>query len=257
VQISSTTVSVEPATITIEGCETVEVEVWINDVDDLYGAEVKVSFDADMLEVVDSNEFAAGVQVANGGLLTEPVFAAVNDADNTSGEIHYAATQLNPTPPVSGSGAFVVIHFRAKQAGTSPLAITFVRLADRDAIEIPSSGSTGGSVTANAPAAPPLSIAMFNPSTARLSWIGGTGVDSVALYRDPAPYFTPSPPPYQSISLPTLNYDDVGALGDPGTNHYYVLSSVCATDFESPSSNRVGEFDYAPGSRLAVTRLHR
>ena len=125
---AATNVSVVPASFTIQGCETIEIEVWINDVVDLYSADIRLSFDPAILEVVDSDPGMAGVQVANGGFLAEPVSAAANDADNTAGTIIYAATQLNPTPPANGSGPFIVIQFRAKQAGTSAIHITYTQV---------------------------------------------------------------------------------------------------------------------------------
>ena len=42
-----------------------------------------------------------------------------------------------------------------------------------------------------------------------------------------------------------LSVDDLGALGNPDDNYYYVVESACANDFHSGPSNRVGEFDFA------------
>lgn len=246
----ATTMTLSPSNATIHACEVIEVEVWVNDVNDLYGAEVHLTFDPAIIEVIDVDGAAPGVQVANGGLLQEPIFAAINQADNSAGTIRFAATQLYPTAPASGSGALIVITLRAKSEGVSDLAFTFSRLATRDTDELPVSLTTDGDVTTIPPASPTLSIGKLSPTTARLSWSAVTGVFGFDLFRDPAPYFTPSGTPFQSIADPLLSYDDGTALGNVATNYYYVGKAVCENGFASAAANRVGEFDYAlfPGS---------
>lgn len=240
---TATTLTLSPASATINGCEVIEVEVWVNAVADLYGAEVQLTFDPAIIEVVDADTILPGIQVENGGFLQEPIFAAINEADNTAGTIHFAATQLYPTAPANGSGALAVIKLRAKSAGTSDLDFTFTRLATRDTDELPAT-SVDGTVSTIAPASPTLDIARLNPTTARLSWSAVMGVYGFDLFRDPVPYFTPIPPPFQYVATPNLNFDDATALGDVATNYYYIGKSVCENGFASNVTNRVGEFDY-------------
>ncbi len=246
----ATTMTLSPSAAIIHACEVIEVEVWVNDVDDLYGAEVHLTFDPAIVEVIDADAIAPGVQAANGGLLQEPIFAAVNQADNTTGEIRFAATQLYPTAPASGSGALIVITMRAKSEGVSDLAFTFSRLATRDTDDLPVSLTTDGTVTTIPPASPTLSIGRLSVTTARLSWSAVSGVYGFHLFRDPAPYFMPAATPFQAIASPLLSYDDGTALGDVAINYYYVGKAVCENGFASTGFNRVGEFDYAlmPGS---------
>ena len=63
------------------------------------------------------------------------------------------------------------------------------------------------------------------------------------LYRKTLPYFVPVNPAHKVTT--DLSVDDLGALGDPADNFYYVVESACANDFYSGPSNRVGEFDFA------------
>ena len=53
----------------IHGCETIPVEVRVNDVTDLYAVDVKVAFDPSVLEVVDADPAKPGIQVQDGGFL--------------------------------------------------------------------------------------------------------------------------------------------------------------------------------------------
>ena len=107
---------------TINGCDEAQLQVWVNDVVGLYGADIQLSFAPDVLEVVDSNSGASGIQVENGGFL-KPDFIVINSADNSQGTIRYAMTQLNPTVPASGSGVLFVVHlegpFRAGHSAVS------------------------------------------------------------------------------------------------------------------------------------------
>jgi len=245
----STTITLQPSSATIQDCETIQIKIWINDVADLYGADVRLSFDPAVLEVVDADPGEPGVQLENGGFLVPQLYVALNAADNTLGTIKYAATQLNPTPPANGSGILAIIRFKAKTVGSADLHFTYTKLADRDGNTLPAT-PVDGDVSTAAPTVPTLSIARLNSTTARLSWTASPGVAAYLLYRDTVPYFTPTDPPYHTTS--DLSYDDAGALGDTVTNYYYLIKSACDNGFQSAASNRVGEYDYALTSASAA-----
>ncbi|MBN1922210.1 MAG: hypothetical protein JW892_13260 [Anaerolineae bacterium] len=234
--------SLTPNPLTIEGCEVVAVTVRINDVINLYGADVIVSFDPTILEVVDKDgNLGNASPVENAGMLSGTIFVAKNEANNTAGTVQYAVTLLNPAPPVTGSGEFIRIYFRAKAAGTSALHFSYFKLATLGGEEIPSTAVDGSAVT-TAPDAAAVTISRLNSTDARLSWPAVTGVDGYHIYRDTIPYFTPSGTPYATVTAGS--YDDADALGDVVTNHFYVVRSACTNGFESANSNRVGEYDY-------------
>jgi hypothetical protein len=48
-----------------------------------------------------------------------------------------------------------------------------------------------------------------------------------------------------------LNYLDVGVIGSPSTNHYYIVKAVDGVGNKSADSNQVGEFDRAWSSKKA------
>lgn len=231
----STTITLSPSNATIDGCETIGVEIWINNVNDLYGADVRLSFDPTIVE---------GIDIVPGDFLTN-TWTTLDSIDNSAGTIEYAVTQLNPQPPADGSGVLATIQLRAAGEGVSDLAFTYTQLATRNGVEIPAT-SEDGDVTTSPPASPSLSISRVDDTTARLSWTAAAGVADYDLYRDSAPYFTPSGSPYHTTT--SISYDDVGALGDTGTNHYYVVRSACENGFQSANSNRVGEYDYGLAS---------
>jgi hypothetical protein len=238
-----TSVTFSPQPAVIHGCETIPVEVRVNDVVDLYGVDVKVAFDPHVLEVVDANPLKEGIQVQDGGFLS-PDFVVSREADNAAGALEYATTQVSDSLPVSGSGVLFTIRFKAKSSATaSALHFTQAQLTDLDGLLLPVT-LVDNTVTTLAPVAPSeLDIAKLNASDVQLSWGGSLGVANYRLYRKTLPYFVPVNPAHKVTT--DLSVDDLGALGDPADNYYYVVESACANDFYSGPSNRVGEFDFA------------
>ena len=102
------------------------VDVMVEDVVDLYGAEVQLHYDPTQLRVQDANPRLEGVQVAPGTLLSaNERFVVNNNVDTESGLINFAATLLNPAPPVSGDGVLATVAFEI--IGGDPIRIEFVK----------------------------------------------------------------------------------------------------------------------------------
>ncbi len=237
------TITISPTPATISGCETIQVQIMVNDVTDLYGADLRLSFDPSVLEVVDDLT-DPGINIQPIETFLTDIWVVRNEVDNVAGKIWYAATQLYPSTPKSGSGTLATIHLRAKKSGTSALAFSYTKLAESGGIEILAT-PMNGSVQVSGPASPTLSITRLNNSDVRISWTAVSGTSAYRLYRaiTPAsPYFTPSAPAYQTQA--GLSYDDLGVLGDVNVQHYYTVTSSCANGLQSEASNRVGEYDY-------------
>jgi len=123
--------------------QTAAVEVRVDNVQDLYGLDIRLRFDPSVVEVVDADEATEGIQVRPGELL-HPDLIVRNVADNTEGTIWFALTQLNPSEAVSGSGTAFVILVRGKRAGFgSPLSFTYQKMATRDGKVISASAQDG------------------------------------------------------------------------------------------------------------------
>ncbi|MCB8983276.1 MAG: hypothetical protein H6659_05615 [Ardenticatenaceae bacterium] len=240
-QAATTTITLESAATVINGCDTLDLFIRINDVTNLYGADVRLTFDPTVLEVTVIQEL--------NDLLQPPFYIAAKQYDNTAGTAWLALTQLNPTPEASGSGNFARITFRAKaEQIDSPITISYSKLADRQGMTIPAT-AVGGSLTTQAPQSPEATIAQLNTNTVRISWNAIPGVTNYNIYRDTYAYFTPAIP-YQVVTA--LTFDDVGVLGNSATNYFYAVRSTCANGFESPSSNHMGEFDYDLASAASL-----
>jgi hypothetical protein len=59
------------------------------------------------------------------------------------------------------------------------------------------------------------------------------------------------------VAEPTFRvYTDWGGAGDPGVNHYYVVTALDGNDNESAVSNMVAEFDYEIGDAAVAVPIH-
>jgi len=117
--------------------------------------EFHITFDPNLLSVVDTDSTRDGVQVALGPFLS-PDYPVQNEVNLTTGQLDFAYSQLPPSTPVSGSGVLATITFVGRAAGTSPLNFSSVILADAAAVPITNTAQNGQvTVTSGATATPP------------------------------------------------------------------------------------------------------
>jgi len=116
--LPQTTVRLKPAFCSAGLNQTFMVDITVADVQNLYGLEVDVFWNASVLEI-------AGVDVKvgqAGGTLYGPVYIAENAT--TTSQYILAATSAIPAPPFNGTGTAATITFRVKEHGNSTLSLT-------------------------------------------------------------------------------------------------------------------------------------
>jgi len=102
-----------PQPLSAEAGSTFTVDVWVDDVVDLYGAQIYIDFDPSVLEVQD---------LVAGGLWGSGPYAFQRlHYDNGSGQIDVELALRDPAEPLGGSGSLVTVTFLAKTAGSSSL----------------------------------------------------------------------------------------------------------------------------------------
>lgn len=129
-------VRAQPLSPQVEVGDTVVVEIVVQDVTDLYAADVQLQFDPALFQAEDALPDQDGVQAEPGPLFTQ-VFPAVNAINNQDGQAQYAVTQVGPIESVSGTGVLARIVFRAQANGVGTFSFPQVKLSTRDAVEIP------------------------------------------------------------------------------------------------------------------------
>jgi hypothetical protein len=131
---ATTQVIISPTLTELAGAgETAEVQIWVQDVADLYAYRLQITFDPTVIQVQDTDPrpSAPGAQIIPGDLL-DPMnqMVLVNEADNVTGAIDFAVTQTNPATGKSGSGGLATIVFEAAALGQSPVHLLEARLLD-------------------------------------------------------------------------------------------------------------------------------
>jgi hypothetical protein len=168
------------------------IDIVIENVQALYGLEFQLAFDPDIIEVIDANPDEKGVQIQPAYWL-KGSFVAVNQVDNGSGRIDFAATLLRPALPVSGNLAVASISFVARNTGSSAISIQSAILSTRNADVIPYTKQAGkidinpdGQVPdmlASAPSAGPGPGRMALAGAAILAFVAALGVFMYTLRR--------------------------------------------------------------------------
>lgn len=123
-----TVVRLIPGDVRMDAGQTVHVEMWVENVSALYGADVQLSFDPLAFQVVDANPSLAGVQISLRYDLLTPGFLLHREADNTLGRIWYANSMVNPAEPAYGSGALFEFELTAIKNGIYPIIFGNVQL---------------------------------------------------------------------------------------------------------------------------------
>lgn len=116
--------------------ELTTVTLRVENVQELYGYEVVISFDPSVLEVIDADPAKPGVQAGLGTFLS-PDYVPTNSADNNTGKITCVVSQVAPSTAVNGSGALLTISFRGKASGVSDILISSLILASAQGTQIP------------------------------------------------------------------------------------------------------------------------
>jgi len=224
---TATTVTVSPSPATINPGETVIVAMYVNNVTDLYGVDIRLSFDPAKLEVVDADPLHSGIQVTDGDFLTD-TFAVYREADNTAGTIKYVATQVNPTPERSGSGVLFYVSLRGKSAGTTTLHFTQVDLATRQGQIIDATSQDGTVILTGAPVITGQNSVSTNEDTARTITLADLIVTDV---------YNTYPTGYTLTVLAGTNYTFTGSTIMPASNFNGTLTVPVKVNDGTADSN--------------------
>lgn len=127
---------ISPSTYNGVPGEIVHVSVWVENVIDLYGADVQIQFTPGALEVLDANPSLDGVQVNVRSDFLQPQMLLHRDVNNSTGTIWYTAAQIYPTEPVSGAGILFEFDMRILQFGSFPVNFSSTQLSETGGVSI-------------------------------------------------------------------------------------------------------------------------
>ncbi|RIL12738.1 hypothetical protein DCC79_00485 [bacterium] len=136
------------ATLPVGGVQTIEIR--LSDVTDLYGGDILVKYDPRIVDVLDDDPVAAGIQIARGEFPPpDDLFVPDNRVDEANGLVFYSFAVLNRVG-ASGSGVVARFRVRGRTPGTSELTFVDNTLLDEFAVPI-EHRARGGLVTVLAP----------------------------------------------------------------------------------------------------------
>jgi len=121
----------DPSSLNLAPGDVKTVSIRVKNVTELAGAEVHLTYDPALLEVVDADAETDGVQIAHGDFLS-PEFVVQNTADGTTGAVDYAIALMSLDNAASGDGVLARITFRGLSKGKTTIAVQGVLLADKD-----------------------------------------------------------------------------------------------------------------------------
>jgi len=130
---------------------TITIDLYLEDTENTYGIDAHVSYDTTIARVVDKNTAIPGTQIEPLYSWVAPGLSLLNVACNPGdpvalqcstpadvGVISYAMTQLNPTPPLNGSGPFARVTFQPLTFGTFTMNFIYHKLSSPEGVEVPS-----------------------------------------------------------------------------------------------------------------------
>jgi len=145
--VQAATISIEPASSTASVGDTVNLNVAISNVSDLFAFQFDIGFNP---AVLSASSVSEGPFLLSGGTTT----FVPGTIDNVGGVVSFTADTLNgPVSGVNGSGVLATLQFEGVGMGTSPISLANITLLDSNFGSIDFT-STDGSVTVNASTTP-------------------------------------------------------------------------------------------------------
>ncbi len=143
-----TSISLGPETLALAPGDTGSVEIRVENITRLAGAEIHLTFDPTLLEIVDADPETEGAQIAHGDFLS-PDFVVQNVADSSEGMIDYAISCMPLDKAVSGSGVLARVTFHTLGEGETVIEVNSVMLSDVQGQLIPVETRSGAVVTSH------------------------------------------------------------------------------------------------------------
>ena len=135
-RVPNATLYFEPYSTTVGTGEVFTLELRARKVAGLYGGQLAVTYDANVVKVVDLDPSRPGAQIRPGDF-PKPDEVLRNAANNTTGRLEYYFTLTGEKPGVTGTGTVAYLRLRADAAGQTLLHITETVLSDPQSLRIP------------------------------------------------------------------------------------------------------------------------
>ena len=222
---AAASVVVDPASANIAVNGNGNFSVKINNVTDMFGADVTLTFDPSVVEVQDADNGTAGTQVKLGDCFPTGSQVVRNAADNAAGTIRVAASRIAPAPAVTGSCTVFEFTLKGKANGQSKLTLGPVQVASKQGA-IDTTQTNGNVVVGNG---------------------GGNATPTVQPTGEPSPEPTATTTPGGGGTGPTCNY-----VVKPGDTVSSIALRFGTTVSAIVSANGLGSADHIQAGQTLV-----
>jgi hypothetical protein len=114
------------------------VNVHLDNVENLYGAEMQLRYDPTQLKVRDDSRRLEGIQISPGPMLaSDDRFVVTNSADPETGLINFVFVLLKPAPPITGEGDLATIVFEIAGDGPYTVEVAKAQLVSSNLESVP------------------------------------------------------------------------------------------------------------------------
>jgi hypothetical protein len=222
------TLRLVPASAQVDPGDTVQVEVWLENVAEYYTLDVRVGFDPELVEVPDG-----GVDPLWDLFDKNNHWIIRKQVDHDAGEVWYAVTNLNPAQAFEGTGRVCAITFQGLTSGTTSLDINYAQGSTRFGESLYPE-QVGGQLTVGSGLNPPI-VTQITPPTAT---VGDPGLELRVkgnhFITDSVVVWNGSPRATALLSSTALTAS-IGPsdLGQAGVIHVSVRNSEAAGDQSS------------------------
>jgi hypothetical protein len=194
----TTVLRLEPEAQQLNVNDNATVQIWVDDVINLFGFDLTLEFNPTILQVQDADPGQDGVQIQPGNLLSADIVVR-NLADNETGSISYIISQQAPSPAITGTGVLATINFTAVAGGNSDLIFTMAELSDTNGQPIPADQQSGQIIVSQPGGSPTATGTPTLTLTPTETPMGETPTPTMTLTAtatitaSPAPTDTPTP----------------------------------------------------------------
>ena len=199
-------IAILPVATSVDVGGTVTVEVWLQDVENFYGIDLRISFNPALLSV-PSGSTTPLWEVFD----SSSHFLLKNTADNDAGTLWLALTNVNPAEPFTGSGRVCTITFSGLAAGTSALEFYYAKGSTKDGGAIYPSIVNG---TLTVGSGPPVSVSPTATSSSTATYtVTSTATHTATHTVTPAETATATVPGTPSSTPTTTPTPQVSSMG--------------------------------------------
>jgi len=245
------TCRIEPAPLALNGQATLILE--IANIQNLFGYELKMTYDASRVQVQDGDAEKAGINLQVAEMFLSPDFVVVNSAEN--GTITLALTQLAPNGPKSGGGEVARATMTGIGAGFANFAFGDVVFSDNNGLAIPVTKEDCLVEIGEAGQPTPTFTATPVPTATPANTDMPTQAATSSVSQQQSQAATATPMPQAATSTPVPMQTSTGPAVTTATPRPAETSTPSVVTITTPTPDPQGQFSQTDAAPMSPTEV--